>query len=86
MTPSVFFEQFLAWSLAVNLLVLSVWFAAFRFAHDAIFRLHSRWFRLSVTQFDFINYAAMSAYKVGIILFNVAPLVALTILRTTGTT
>jgi Family of unknown function (DUF6868) len=49
----------------------------FVFAHDAIHRLHRRWFRLSVEAFDAFHYGAMAVYKVGVLLFNVAPLIAL---------
>ena len=47
------------------------------FAHDWGYRLHSRWFKLSVETFDAINYGGLAAYKVGIFLLNLVPLVAL---------
>jgi hypothetical protein len=42
-----------------------------------MYRLHTRWFKLSVETFDAIHYAGMSVYKIGVILFNLAPLAAL---------
>lgn len=68
-------RQILIWSLVVNYVVLLVWFAALVIAHDGIYRLHSRWFRLSREQFDALHYGGMAAYKIGILLLNVAPLV-----------
>jgi hypothetical protein len=51
------------------------------FAHDGMLRIHRRWFRLSRDQFDALHYAGMSVFKIGIILFNLVPFVALSILR-----
>ena len=42
-----------------------------------MYLLHSRWFRLSVEQFDMLHYAGMSIFKLGIILLNVVPYIAL---------
>ena len=69
--------EFLFWCTILNYLVLLLWFAAFSLAHEWMVKLHGRWFRLTVTQFDTLHYGAMAAYKVGILLFNLVPLVAL---------
>jgi hypothetical protein len=69
----------LLWCAAINYAVLISWFLFFRFAHDWIYRLHDRWFRMPMEQFDAIHYAAMAIYKIGIILFNLVPYVALLI-------
>jgi hypothetical protein len=42
-----------------------------------MYRLHSRWFNLSVETFDAIHYASMALYKIGIMLLNITPLIAL---------
>jgi membrane-associated phospholipid phosphatase len=80
MTSDVLFP-FLLWSLAFNYLVLLVWFFAFVFARHWIFRLHGRWFPLSETTFTALHYGGMAVYKIGILLFNLAPLVALYLMR-----
>jgi hypothetical protein len=49
----------------------------FWFGHDWMFRLHSRWFHLSKEGFDSVHYASMAAYKLGILLLNLTPYVAL---------
>ena len=70
-------KELLLYSLVFNYALLMIWFGVFSLAHDWIYRLHNRWFRLSVETFDALHYAGMSCYKIGIILLNIAPLVAL---------
>jgi len=73
-------RTFLFWCTIINYGVLVVWFLVFVFAHDWIQRIHGRWFRLSRDHFDVLHYAGMSVFKIGIILFNLVPLLALFIL------
>jgi len=61
----------------INYGVLLAWFAAFSAAHEWMYRLHTRWFGLPVERFDALHYAAMTLYKVGILLLNLVPYVAL---------
>jgi hypothetical protein len=42
-----------------------------------MYQPHGRWFRLSVEQFDMLHYAGMSIFKIGIILLNLVPYIAL---------
>ncbi len=74
-------KAFLEISLAINYAILLVWFIAFSWGHESLYRLHSRWFRLSVEGFDTVHYAGMAFYKVTILLFNLTPLLALCYLR-----
>ena len=67
----------LLWCTGINYIVLLVWFAAFVFGHDMMFRLHTRWFKLSPERFDAIHYASMAVYKVLVLVFNMVPLLAL---------
>ncbi len=69
----------LLWCAVINYGVLLVWFLFFILAHDFMHRLHNRWFQLSRQQFDVIHYAGMAIFKLGIILLNVVPYVALRI-------
>jgi hypothetical protein len=73
-------RKMLFWCGVINYGVLLLWFLVFIFAHDWIYFLHSRWFHLSVEQFDKLHYAGISIYKIGILLLNVAPYAALHIL------
>ena len=70
-------RDFLLWCTVINYALLLYWFALFVFAHDWYERLLGRWFRLTREQFDAGNAIGMTIYKVGIILFNLVPLVVL---------
>lgn len=76
MSPD-FLCRFLLWSLIVNYAILLAWFLVFVFARSWIYRLHGRWFHLSSAAFDTIHYSGMAIYKIGILLFNLAPFLAL---------
>ena len=65
---------------AINYGLLLWWFLFFTLAHDCSYRITGRWFRLSVEQFDAMNYIGMALYKIGIILFNLVPYLALRII------
>jgi hypothetical protein len=77
-------RDFLLWSAIVNYAILFAWFLAFTCAHQALYGLHTRWFRLSVDQFDAIHYAGMTAYKIAVLSLNVAPYIALRIATSHG--
>jgi hypothetical protein len=67
----------LLWCTVVNYGVLLAWFLLFAFAHDWMWHIHGRWFHLSAELFDALHYGAMAIYKIGILLFNLVPLIAL---------
>jgi uncharacterized protein DUF6868 len=73
--------RFLVYCAVTNYAVLIVWFLAFIAAHDQLYRLHAMWFRLSPEGFDAMHYGGMAIYKLGILLFTVAPAVALYLTR-----
>ena len=70
-------REAMLWSLVINYGVLLIWFAAFTWGHDRLFRLHSRWFQMYRETFDALHYGSMAVYKIGILLLNLVPLVAL---------
>jgi hypothetical protein len=70
-------RSFLLGCIGVNYGILLLWFLAFIVAHDSLHRLHARWFRISVEQFDAVHYAGMAVYKIGILLLNLVPYLAL---------
>jgi hypothetical protein len=74
-----FLRDFFLWCAVVNYSVILVWFAVFVWAREWLYRFHGRWFALSREQFDALHYGALSAYKIGILLLNVAPYIALCI-------
>lgn len=70
-------QSWLGWCLVINLAVLIWWASWFLLARDWIYRLHGRWFNLSEQQFDAIHYGGMAFYKLLILVFNLAPWLAL---------
>ena len=72
-------RHLLLWCAVINYGVLLLWFAVFLLARDWMHRFHGRWFRLSPEQFDGVHYAGMAAFKLGIILLNLVPYLALCI-------
>jgi hypothetical protein len=75
------FQPFLIWCAGINYAILLVWFGVFTLAHDWLYRMHSRWFKLSVETFDALNYAGVAFYKIGIMLFVMVPLIALLVVN-----
>lgn len=69
--------HFLIWSTVINYAILFVWFGVFVFAHDWLYRVHSRWFKMSVETFDAIHYGGIAVYKIGIMLLNLVPLIVM---------
>jgi hypothetical protein len=67
------------WCAAINYGILIVWFLLFAFPHQWFYRLVGKWYRVTAEQFDTLNLALMSLYKVGILLFNIVPYIALRI-------
>jgi len=74
-------HHILQWSTLINVIVLIIWFVVFAFAHDCVYRMHGRLFKISVEQFDAIHYAVFGFYKVVVVALNLAPLLALYIIR-----
>ena len=72
-------KEILLWCLGINYGILLVWFIVFTSAHDALYRIHTRWFKLSTEGFDAVHYNGMAVYKIGILLLNLAPWAALCI-------
>lgn len=72
-------QNVLLWCLILNYGFVTVWFLAFMLAHEWMYRMHSRWFKLSREQFDAVHYAGLAIYKVGILLLNLVPYLALLI-------
>lgn len=70
--------------LAINYALLLIWLLFFVFARDFLRQTHGRWFRLDAATFDAIHYAGMTLFKLGILLFNLTPLLALWWIRGAG--
>jgi len=69
----------LAWCTVINLGLFIWWFLFFALAHDWMYRLHGRWFKITVEKFDSLHYAGMALFKIAILLFNLVPYLAMRI-------
>ncbi|HLV81131.1 MAG TPA: hypothetical protein VKT32_12655 [Chthonomonadaceae bacterium] len=69
----------LLWCTVINYVILLTWFLLYVLPHRWMYRLYGKWFRLSEEQFDGINLAGIALYKMGILLFNLVPYIALRI-------
>lgn len=69
--------NFLLYCTLINYVILLIWFFAFTFTKSWMKKLHRQWFNLSDQNFDAIHYSAMAVYKIGILLLNLVPFIAL---------
>ena len=63
----------------MNLGLILWWFLVITVAHDWVYSVHSKWFRVSVEKFDEIHYKGIAFLKVTVFVFNVVPYFALCI-------
>lgn len=73
-------RSFFGWCSVINMGLMFWWFGWLIFGRGFVYRMHTRWFRLSEERFDEIHYGAMAGFKLAIILLNVVPWIALTIM------
>jgi hypothetical protein len=73
-------KDFLLFCVILNYVILFIWAGVFIFAHDGLYRMHSRWFRLTAETFDAVHYAGLGIYKIGILLLNLVPFIGLCLL------
>lgn len=73
-------RTFFGWCTVFNMGLLFYWSTLFIFARKFIYRIHTRWFKLSDERFDTLHYGAMAFYKLAIFVFNLAPWLALTVM------
>ncbi len=64
----------------MNFALLGLWGLLHLLPHEWVYRAAGRVFRLSAAQFDAISVAGMLLYKLGILLFNLVPYLALRII------
>ena len=72
-------QEILGWCSLINVALLLIWFLFIVFAHDWMFRIHTRWFKLSSGKFDAIHYAGIGLFEMTVVIFNVVPYLALRI-------
>jgi uncharacterized protein DUF6868 len=69
----------LMWCSIINIGILLFWFLFLAFAHDLVYRLHTKWFKISPETFDIIHYSGIIFYKFCVGIFNIIPFIAMLI-------
>ena len=70
----------LAWSAVLNMGILLWWFLFLTLAHDWVYKMHRKFYRIQREQFDAIHYGGMTFYKICIFTFFIVPCLALRIM------
>jgi hypothetical protein len=73
-------KEFLGWCTVINIGILLYWFLMIIYAHDFVYKFHTRWFKLSVEKFDAIHYSSMAYFKLTVFIFNLVPYLVLYIM------
>lgn len=73
-------KNFLLWCSIINIGLLLWWFLFFALAHDFIYRMHTKWFKMPVEKFDAIHYTGIMFFKIFIFVANIVPFCALLII------
>jgi len=74
------FRGTLAWSAVLNMGILLWWFLFITLAHDWVYKIHSKFYKIPIESFDAIHYAGMAFYKICIFAFFIVPYLALRIM------
>jgi hypothetical protein len=69
----------LLWCTILNYSFVVLWFLLYLSFRRWLQGLWGRWFHLTAEQFDVLNFGGMALYKVGILLLNLVPYIALRI-------
>ena len=69
--------KFLGWMTVVNFGLLLYWWGMIAFAHDWVYKMHSRWFKISQSDFDNAQYKLMGMFKLLFFIFNLVPYLVL---------
>jgi len=54
----------LGWCSIINMGLLLLWFFIITVTHDWVYKFHTKWFKISVEQFDGIHYAGLTTLNV----------------------
>ena len=69
----------LGWCTLINWALLLWWWLVIWTARETVYRMHTKWFKVSEQTFDAMHYAGMGLFKVAIMVFNLVPYIALRI-------
>jgi hypothetical protein len=74
-------KDFFMWCSILNIIFLTFSWLIFWLGRNWIYKIHTRWFKISDQQFDSLWYGLLGFYKISIFLFNIVPFIALTIAK-----
>ena len=72
--------SFFGWCTIINSGLLMFWSVIFLCAPDFIYKKHSRWFAMPRESWNKIMYCMLGGFKLAIIIFNLVPFIALSII------
>ena len=72
-------KHLLAWCLVINYTILIVWFVIFLLGRDWLTRIHGKMFGVPPEKINTMMYLLIGIYKLGILLLNLVPYLALRI-------
>lgn len=70
-------RDFLFWCTLIDGSLLVFWIGMMMLAPDLVYRTQRRWFPLSQETFTLVMYAFLAAWKIGFLMLNLVPLLAL---------
>ena len=73
-------KTFLGWLTLINYGILVFWFFNIIVLKEAVFRIHSSIFKMTMEQFNVIHYCGLGLFKLLIFVFNLAPYCVLLIM------
>ena len=76
-----FIKEFLLLIFIVNMVLMLIWFIGLSLFGDWVYKIHSKWFKISREEFDSFHYKLMAIYKTTINGFVLVPLIALYIME-----
>jgi len=74
-------QSFLGWCLVINYVLLFVWFGLLQLAGAWVVGIHSRLFHIDEDQVRSFHFQMMGQFKLLIMVFNIAPWLALIIIQ-----
>ena len=72
-------RSFFGWCSIINIGLLLWWFVAITILHGWVYKMHTKWFKMSEESFDKIHYAGIAFFKITVFVFNIVPYFALCI-------
>ncbi|MDP8258453.1 MAG: hypothetical protein P9L90_03420 [Candidatus Aadella gelida] len=71
----------LGWCSVINLGLLIWWFLGTTVLHNLVYKIHSKFYKISVEKFDEIHYFGTTFFRAAVFFLNIVPYVALTIMK-----